>query len=474
MGVSRPPAIPAITTIKKPVDGLYIRVLGKFPEITGLPQLAPWDSCDVRHYIATNGPPVAQRPRRLAPDKLAAAKREFGAMCKAGICRPFSSPWASPIHLVANRNDYRQLNEATVPVKYPVPHLYDFTANLHGKTIFSTLDLHRAFHQIPVATEDIEKTAVVTPFDLYEFLIMTFGLRNAGQTFQRYIHRALPDLDSVFAFLDDILIASSSPEEPEEHLRIVFDRLKRFHLRLNVVKFKFGLPEIQFLGHVVNRDGIKPTSEKVEAIREFPMPLTVVELRRFLGAVNFYRRSIPHAAEAQAPLHDYTRESKKNDQRNEAIKEEIARATLLAHPCNGAKARVVTDASDFAMGAVLEQFINGSWKPLSFSSRKFTPAQLKYSAYDRELTAIFETIKYFKYFLEAREFVTATDHKPLMYAFMQRADKASPRQARQLSFIEQFTTRIDYIPGVGNQIYFFQINNKSIVIDFKHHNLSRD
>lgn len=136
----------------------------------------------------------------------------------------------------------------------------------------------------------------------------------------------------------------------------------------------------------------------------------------------------------------------------EAIKNEIARATLLAHPCNGAKPRVVTDASDFAMGAVLEQFNDGSWKPLSFFSRKFTPAQLRYSAYDRELTAIFEAIKYLKYFLEAREFVIATDHRPLVYAFMQRADKASPRQARQLSFIAQFSTRIEYIPGVENMV----------------------
>lgn len=470
LGVRGHSSFPAVSLLCRSAECKYTRILADYTEITGMSQQGAWESCDVVHHIQTTGPPVAERPRRLSPAKLAAAKREFRAMCRAGICRPSRSPWASPIHLEPKGEgewricgDYRRLNFVTIPDRYPVPHLQDFTANLHGKKIFSALDLHKAFHQIPLAPSDIEKTAVITPFGLFEFKVMTFGLRNAGQTFQRYIHRALADLDFVFAFLDDILVASSSPEEHEEHLRVVFERLKQFHLRLNVNKCRLGLPEIQFLGYIVGRDGIRPTPDKVEAIVNFPRPRTVEELRRFLGAVNFYRRSIPHAAEAQAPLNEYLRESRKKDKREvawspeavrafEGIRTEIARAALLAHPCNGAETRVVTDASDFAMGAVLEQRIEGSWRPLSFFSRRFSPPQLKYSAYDRELTAIFEAIKYFKYFLDGRDFVVVTDHKPLIYAFMQRADKASPRQVRQLSFIAQYTTRIEYLPGAENVV----------------------
>ena len=161
---------------------------------------------------------------------------------------------------------------------------------------------------------------------------------------------------------------------------------------------------------------------------------------------NFYRRSLPKAAEVQAPLYVFTKDSRKNDQReivwtNEAekafeqIKADLINATLLYHPSKNAETRVITDASDFAMDAALVQKLVGSWKPLAIFLRKFASAQLRYSAYDRELSAIYEAIKFFRYFLEERNYKIVTDHKPLVYAFPQGADKASPRQSRQLAFL---------------------------------------
>ena len=192
-----------------------------------------------------------------------------------GIIRKAKGSWASPLHMVEKADgtwrpcgDYRLLNIATKPDLYPPPHMEDLSARLSGKKVFSKLDLRKGYYQVPVAPKDIEKTAVITPFGLYEFLRMPFGLRNAGQSFQRFMDEVLMGIPHTFVYLDDILVASETAEQHQEDLKEVLQRLQEFGLVLNHEKCVFNASQVEFLGHVVDATGIKPLPARVSAIKE--------------------------------------------------------------------------------------------------------------------------------------------------------------------------------------------------------------
>ncbi|GFS55912.1 retrovirus-related Pol polyprotein from transposon 17.6 [Trichonephila clavipes] len=458
---------PSILTVDANIS--FKNILSEYPDLSNPSLISKSASHGTVHHIITTGPPVTARPRRLHPKLYDAVKVEFEFLLAQGIIRPSKSPWSSPLHVVPKSDstvrpvgDYRQLNSVTEFDSYPMPYLNDFAHALHGKRIFSKIDIFKAFHQIPIAECDIPKTAVTTPCGLYEYTHLCFGLVNAPQTFMRFMHEVLRGLPFVLSTWMIFCVTQKMLREHRSHLRTIFQRLSSYGLKLNISKCVFGVNELIFLGHLITPDGIKPLPDKVQAVLDYKQPETVGSLRKFLGLLNFYRRFLPKAAEQQYLLSEFLKGSKgKKDSKplnwsSEAItafqrcKQALADAALLAHPSPSAPLALHVDASDYAIGGALHQVVDSELQPLAFFSRKLTSSEKSYSAYDRELLAIYSAIRHSRYMLEARDFTVFTDHKPLTYAFRQKSDKCSPRHIRQLDFISQFTTNIVHIPGSDN------------------------
>ena len=423
----------------------------------------------VFHSIPTTpSQPYRTKQRELPIIKRQAVEEEFKTLEATGVIRRSSSPWASAIHVVTKPDgsfrpcgDYRYLNSITIHDAYPMPLITDILNSLHGQHIFSKIDLKKAFHQIPMATEDISKTAVITPFGLFEYLMMPFGLRNAAQSFQRHIDNVLKDCPFARPYLDDILVFSPDQHSHKSHLNNVLKKLNDNNLVINLKKCKFFAEEVQFLGHLLSRKGVRPLPSKLETITLLKLPKTVTNLRSFLGAVNFYHRFIPNASSLLAPLTSLAIGPKTTNitwsdssiATFETIKAKLSELVSLKFYNPMADLQLITDASDFAIGAVLNQVINNVAEPLEFFSKKLNAAQKNYSAFDRELLAIHDSVKHFQNLLDGRAFNIITDHKPLLY--LTSLKTPSPRQLRHITFLSEFNFNISHLSGKNNVVADF-------------------
>ena len=442
------------------------KLLDSYPELLTPTFSVKEPAHGVKHHIPTTGRPVQSKARRLDQEKLAVAKAELDKLVELGVCYRGRSEWSSPLMVTTKPcggwrvcGDYRRLNSMTTDDTYPVRQLTDFTSELHGKKFFSKIDLLKGYHQIPVAEEDIGKTAVITPFGLFIFPCTPFGLKNAGQDFQRLMDEILGDVPRVFVYIDDILVASESLEQHLQDLDLVFKTLSANGMVVQRPKCILGQSSLEFLGYQVDSTGISPLKDRVAAIEQTKRPTSIKELQRFLGMVGYYRRFIPNAASHLYHLFDALKGkpktlvwSPKCQASFEAIKEALAAATLLHHPRPGAALALTTDASNQAIGGVLEQRGPNGWEPLAFWSAKLEENQKQWPPYDRELLAAFRGTRHFRSWIEGRPFTLYTDHQSLVPSIHKKTDPQTLRQTYQLSCIAEFTTDIRYLEGKANVV----------------------
>ena len=384
-------------------------------------------------------PSKKQPPRRMPFMVREEVAKQLKSMQRDGVIQPSNSPWSSPVVMVRKKDgshrfcvDYRALNSVTKADTYPLPRIDDLLDQLNGARYFSTLDLASGFWQVQMEPASREKTAFVTPHGLYEFLVMPFGLTNAPAVFQRLMQKVLNGLNPesgkqfVVAYLDDILIFSETLQDHLTHLQKVINRLKTANLKLKPTKCMFMRKELEYLGHVITAEGLKPNLRITEAVRNFPTPENVPSVRRFLGMASYYRRFIAGFAKTAQPLHQLTAKnvpfqwSPECETAFVALKDKLVTPPVLAYPRFGEGFTLETDASISGLGAVLSQKqADGRLHPVAYASRALNPTEKNYSVTELETLAVVWGITHFHSYLYGGDVTVITDHsavKPVLEA----------------------------------------------------------
>ncbi|XP_023759636.2 uncharacterized protein LOC111908045 isoform X1 [Lactuca sativa] len=339
-----------------------------FPE--ELPAIPPEHQVEFRIDLLPGAALIAKAPYWLAPPEMQELSTQLQELLDKGFIRPSSSPWGAPILFVKKKDgshqmciDYRELNKVTVKNHYPLPRIDDLFDQLKGTSWFSKIDLRSGYHQMSVREEDIQKIAFRTRYGHYEFVVMPFGLTNAPATFMDLMNRVCRSMldRSVIVFIDDILVYSKTQEEHEEHLREVLETPRRERLYAKFFKCEFWLREVQFLGHLVNQNGISVDPAKVEAVMRWEVPKSPSEIRSFLGLAGYYRRFIQDFSKIVVPLTRLTRKAvvfrwgPEQQAAFETLRQRLCEAPILALPEGMEDFVVYCDASISGLGAVLMQ-----------------------------------------------------------------------------------------------------------------------
>ena len=424
-------------------------------------------SIDHRIELIPGSIPPSRSMYRMSPKEIDEIKKQLTELLEKGLVQPSKSPFGAPILMVKKKDgtlrmciDYRALNAITIKNRYPLPRVDELFDRLQGAKYFSKIDLRSGYWQIRIHPDDVPKTAFRTRYGHFEWLVLPMGLTNAPATFMHLMHEIFrPFLDDfVIVFLDDILIYSKNLIDHRRHLRTVLDVLRQNKLYAKKSKCDFFRDHIEFLGHRIDREGIHMMDDKVKAIREWPTPKSIDDIRCFLGTIGYYRKFIKNFSKIAAPMNELLKKDKsfiwseveENAFRN--LIEATVTAPTLILPDPKLPYVLTADACGYGIGASLMQDQGRGLQPIAFMSKKLSAAELKYPNHERELLALYRALKEWRHYVYGSEFTLRTDHRNLIWLCNQK--HLSSRQVHWIQFFQEFqgVLPIEYYAGKLNQV----------------------
>jgi hypothetical protein len=447
---------PSASPVPDPIRTLLLEFSPVFAEPHGLPPPRSFD-----HSITLHDPtPVSVRPYRYPYFQKTEIERIVGELLHSGVIRPSQSPFSSPVLLVRKADgswrlcvDYRALNHATVKDKYLIPVIDELLDELFGAHIFSKLDLRSGYHQIRVRSDDVHKTAFHTHDGHYEFLVMPFGLTNASSTFQSLMNDLFKPFLRwfVLVFFDDILVYSRTFTDHLAHLCQVLTVLQDHQLFAKESKCRFGVSEIDYLGHLISNHGVRADPSKLEAMLQWPLPSNLKALRGFLGLTGYYRKFIRNYGTIAAPLTALLRKNafQWTPTATDAflrLKAAVTSPPVLRLPDFTKSFTVECDSCGTGLGAILMQ----DGRPITFFSQALKGRALFLSTYEKELLSLVSAVQKWRPYLLGQPFVVKTDHQSLKFLLEQQA--ATPSQQRWISKLLGYDFIIEYKQGRENRV----------------------
>jgi len=429
------------------------------PMFTLLPGLC----AEYEHVIDTgDSKPISTHLRPMSPGKRKVFEESFQELLDNDIIEPSNSPWSANAFVVPKPNgglrpviDYKPINKVTIPDVYPIPRIDDILALLGGCSYFSVFDLAKGYFQIQMRHEDKPKTAFICHNGLWQYKRMPMGLRNAPSTFQRCVDKILGPYKGQFCavYFDDICVFSKSFEEHINHIALVLEKLRNAGFTIHPNKVQLCRTTFKYLGFVIQPGKCLPDEEKVKCLKQYPRPSSPKDIQKFLGFVGFYRRFVPDFAKHSKPLTSLLKKGIKFEWNANAelgftaLKNSLSEYTLLYLPDMTKEFIIQTDASDFAIGAILLQEVDEVRHPVWFASRTLRPAEINYSTFQKEILAVLWAIEKFKGFVEYSHFTLETDHQAI--SWLNRIKDPTGRLARWFMQLQMFDFTVHYRKGTS-------------------------